>query len=147
MKTPSITRTTRRRMGAVALGMGLLFGAAACGNSEPATANDLLASWSLWEAPTQGDLMAFTQADLQSAASKLATLDFTAGELEAIASTIRGHGHASDAEVSGFVFEPNDEPLWAKGFIPQVAALVAKKPFTAPGDIAGLISMDEGEQI
>lgn len=94
--------------------------------------------------------MAFTQEDLQSAAAKLATLDFTPAELEAIATTIRGHGGAEPAEVSGFsVFEPNDEPVWTKGFIPEVAGLMRMpgKGFTAPGDIAGIIHMDEGETI
>lgn len=99
--------------------------------------------------------MAFTQEDLQSAAAKLATLDFTAAELEAIATTIRGHGAADNGavgedDVTGFgVFEPNDEPVWTKGFIPAVAGLMRQpgKGFTAPGDVAGIISMEEGETI
>ncbi len=85
--------------------------------------------------------MAFTQADLQSAAAKLATLDFAAAELEAIATTIRGHGSATgDDDVAGFVFEPNDANTWAKGFIPEVAGLMKM-----PGK--GIVHMDEGETI
>lgn len=95
--------------------------------------------------------MSFTQADLQSAAAKLATLDFTPAELEAIATTIRGRGASEPAEVTGFgVFEPNDEPLWAKGFIPEVAGLMRMpgKGYTDAGRMtSGIISMDEGETI
>ncbi len=93
--------------------------------------------------------MAFTQADLQSAAVKLATLDFTAAELEAIATTIRGHGSAiGDDDVAGFaVFEPNGERVWAKGFIPAVAGFMRQpgKGFTATDDLANIVSMDEGK--
>lgn len=48
--------------------------------------------------------MAFTTADLQSAAAKLATLDFTAAELEAIACTIRGDGQPIDERVDKATF-------------------------------------------
>ena len=89
--------------------------------------------------------MAFTDADLQSAAAKLATLDFSVAELEAIASTIRGKpGSRVDSEVSGFVFEPNGEPVWAKGFIPEVAGLVG---FGSWSTSQRLVSTEEGETI
>ncbi len=93
--------------------------------------------------------MAFTQADLQSAAAKLATLDFTAAVLEAIAATIRGDGRPEPDEVAGFVFEPNDEPLWARGFIAEVAGLIRLpgKGTTPSGGVLGAVSMEAGEAI
>jgi len=41
MKKRAITRSTRRRIGAVALGLGLVFGAGACGAEEPTNAFDV----------------------------------------------------------------------------------------------------------